>query len=93
MTQGKDLNITMKDRGLNAKRKGLFSYLWTPADRELRAVGGTSDWSGHGLDQSGEKGEEIEGMLERCSPRAEMKGNDRNLCRRRMPTVEMAGDG
>jgi hypothetical protein len=33
-TQGKDLNITRKDRGLNAKRRGLFDYLWTPADRE-----------------------------------------------------------
>jgi hypothetical protein len=38
------------------------------------AIGGAGGWSGHGLDQRGEKGEEIEGMLGRCSPRAERGG-------------------
>jgi hypothetical protein len=67
--RGKDLNITRKDRGLYAKQRGLFSYHWTPVDRELQAIGGIGGWSGYGLGQGGEKAEEIEGMLGRCSPR------------------------
>jgi hypothetical protein len=77
---GKDLNITRKDRGQYAKQRGLFSYHWTPVDRELQAVGGAGDWNGYGLGQGGEKGEEIEGMLGRCSPRhrrGEAAGNPR----------------
>jgi hypothetical protein len=49
-------------------------------DRELQAVGSAGDWSGYGLGQSGEKAEEIEGMLGRCSPRhgrGEAAGNPR----------------
>jgi hypothetical protein len=86
---GKDLNITRKDRGLYAKRRGLFSFLWTPVDRELQAVGGASEWSGYGLGQGGEKGEVIEGMLGRCSP-TEKGRSGRNPRRQKTDTTARA---
>jgi hypothetical protein len=53
-----------------------ISYLRPAMDGGQRgqAVGGAGGWSGLGLVQGGEKGEETEGLLGRCSPRAERGG-------------------
>jgi hypothetical protein len=47
-------------------------YLWLSMDSGQGglSVGGAGGWSCHGLDQGGEKGEETEGMMGTCSPRA-----------------------
>jgi hypothetical protein len=70
-------------------------YLWPAMDGRQGglAVGGASGWSGHGLDQGGEKGEEIEGSSETCSPRAEKGSKVAGGGPQRRPTVVVRSGG
>jgi hypothetical protein len=70
-------------------------YLWPAMDggQGGLAVGGAGDWSGLGFVQGGEKGEETEGVLGSCSPRAERGGKMAGGGPQRWPAVELSGGG
>jgi hypothetical protein len=57
------------------------------------AVGGAGGWSGLEHVQGGEKGEETEGVLGRCSPQADRGGKVAGGGPQRRPTLELGGGG